>query len=158
MVYSTAIENLDKYYYGLPKPYYGRAYPSLQSMINDINQFYSPITFAKEQWQDKTEYIIEKLQKLDEYGILRTIAFLGGAIVGKGIFDPIFDEAFKLGRIDKDMRDNLQWASRWFTGVPLYEVIQSNLYPSQSGIRSTDQDPIFWKWEFWGTKKYLQRS
>ena len=53
------------------------------------------------------------------------------------------------------MSKALSWSSRWITGVPLYELVQMGLYPEQSAIRSTELDPIYWKHEFWGTKKYF---
>ena len=49
----------------------------------------------------------------------------------------------------------MKWSSRWTIGVPLYELTQRSIYRDEAPTRSTPQQPIYWKHEFWGTKKHF---
>jgi hypothetical protein len=108
-----------------------------------------------ENFSYKTDHLIEEevlplLYKLDDYGLLRSIAFMLGGIAGS-IFEPDILRTFgqKLpdtkrtwmhpalglqeeiipGRtIHTPFSQSLSWGSRWFTGIPLYELTKKALY------------------------------
>ena len=51
------------------------------------------------------------------------------------------------------MMKALKWGSRWAVASPTYELYQQSMYRHEAPIRSTKDKPIYWKYEFWGTKK-----
>ena len=143
------------------KPTLGQVWDA-QSYWKEIGTLPEPFGTAEDMEWRITNRLIPYIQFLDDIGLIRSMAFMIGGFVGSEYMEPAINDFMKLtgktfpAKTKKNLQDTLNWGSRWFTGVPIYEFSQMALYPEQDFVRSTPQTPIFWKHEFWGTKKKFQ--